>query len=85
MNRLYIPMAFMAGMLFMNSLTGEYYRYGMEVNEQIEDCEIEQGKECDIIISPVSIFDPASFSFPSDALIGLHLQIEPHPSQDTKA
>jgi len=80
MNKLYTALAFLVGMLFMNSLTGEYYRYGMEVNKQIEDCEIEQGKECDIIVSPISWIAPTSFSFPSDALIGLHRQIERDPN-----
>lgn len=86
MTRLYVAIAFMAGMLFMNSLTGEYYRYGIEVNEQIEDCEIEQDKECDIIVAPVTYLPvPTSFSFPSDALIGLHQQNELIPNRGAMA
>ncbi len=85
MTKIYVAIAFLSGMLFMNSLTGEYYRYGIEVNNQIEGCEIEQGRECDIIVAPISILDPASFSFPSDALIGLRQQNERHPSRDTRA
>lgn len=77
---------FVVGMLAMNSLTGEYYRYGMEVSERIEDCEIEQGKECDIIIAPVtSVPHPSSFSPLPDVSLGLHHQNELNPNQDTKA
>ena len=67
MTQLYVFIAFMAGMLLMNSLTGEYSRYGMEVNDRISACETEQGRECDIIIAPVttiSVPAPSSLSSP---------------------
>ena len=59
MNRLYIPLAFIVGMLFMHSLTGEYARYGMNIAEEVDDCEAKEQRECDYIVSPVH-FIPSS-------------------------
>jgi len=61
MNRLYIPLAFICGMLFMHSLTGEYSRYGMNIAAEVDDCEAKEQRECDYIIAPVH-FIPFSVS-----------------------
>lgn len=53
MNKIYIAVAFIVGMLFMHSLTGEYARYGMAINDEVEDCEI-YNDECDYIVAPVN-------------------------------
>ena len=48
-----IMIGFIIGMLFQHSLTGEYSRYGMEVNDEITMCERKEGQECDIIVAPI--------------------------------
>ena len=49
-----VLLGIIVGMLFMHSLTGEYFRYGRAVNDQIQQCERNVGQECDILVSPVS-------------------------------
>ena len=44
------------GMLLMNSLTGDYYRYGMAIADEIDECEAKEQKECGYIIAPVTPF-----------------------------
>ena len=53
MNRLYIPLAFICGMLFLHSLNGEYARYGMNIADEIDMCELDN-EECTYIVAPVS-------------------------------
>lgn len=54
MTKLWIVLAFIAGMSFQHSLVGEYARYGKHIFNEVEECEI-YNKECDYIISPVSV------------------------------
>lgn len=88
MNRLYTPLAFIIGMLFMHSLTGEYARYGLDIDNEVSDCEVETGKECDYTVSPIhtiSLPAPSSSASPSFDLGALSLHVELNPNQDTKA
>jgi hypothetical protein len=41
------------GMLLQNSLTGEYYRYGLAISGEIDKCEAIEQKECGYTIAPI--------------------------------
>lgn len=83
-----VALAFIVGMLFMHSLTGEYSRYGMAISGEIDDCEL-SNKECGYIIAPVSaVLIPSQlrmFELSSSSFLLLYPQIWRDPSLDTKA
>jgi len=51
------------GMLFMNSLIGEYSRYGMAIADEIDDCEIKEQKECGYAIAPITLSSVSPSAF----------------------
>jgi len=61
MTKLYIVIAFFVGVMFTHSMTGEYARYGMNIAEEVDDCEAKEQRECDYIVAPVH-FIPSSVS-----------------------
>jgi len=48
-----ILIAFAVGMLLQHTITGDHARYGFEVMSIIDRCERNEGRECDIIASPI--------------------------------
>jgi hypothetical protein len=88
MTKLWIAMAFIAGMSFQHSLIGEYARYGKYIYGEIEECEI-YSKECDYIIAPVSDVPAPSQPQKSESSFSvslwLHRQSELNPNRGTMA